>query len=174
MHAGYDGAYGAAHTAAGAIEMIGTVERAFVFEIQDGKDPAGKEYWGRWGLFTHSSFGAKAKPRYRALQLLNKLGNERLELLGKGTYIKAVASAHGDGVYSLALANFDPAGRNVENVPITMTSLPAGTYLTTMQFLNRPPITISTAITALGALEFQVPMSPQEVAWVEIKPQPAQ
>src|SRR5690606_32160076 len=62
---GYDGNYGAAHTVAGAIEMVGVVDKGFVFEIQDGKDPAGQANWGRWGLLTHNEFGAKPKPRYR-------------------------------------------------------------------------------------------------------------
>ncbi|MBP7876011.1 hypothetical protein KA012_03375 [Candidatus Woesebacteria bacterium] len=167
LNDGYDTSYGAAHTAAAAIDMIGVIERAFVFEIQDGNSPEGKAYWGRWGLFTHESVGGKPKPRFRALQLLNQLGPQRVELLGSGTYVKAVATTNDAETVQIALANFDPKGQNVENVPVTLLGLEPGTYSVKMNFLNRAP-SVSTLTVAEIPAVFSVSMGTQEVAIVTI------
>lgn len=167
---GYDTTFGAAHTAAAALDMVGTIERAFVFEIQDGRGPEGKAYWGRWGLFTHGSVGAQPKPRLRALQLLNRLGTERVQLLGKGTFVKAVATRGANNTVQIALANFDPKGRNAETVPVTLMGLAPGNYSLKMTFLNRPSSESSLNLTQASQVQFQVPMGPQEVAIVEISP----
>lgn len=128
-NSGYDTNYSAAHAVAASIEMVGVVQRAFTFEIQDGKDPAGNEYWGRWGLFTHNDFGAKAKPRYFALKMLDKISDQRVQLLGKGTWVKALAGKNRDtGNLEVVLANFDPKGKHSENVPITFEEIVPGNY----------------------------------------------
>lgn len=173
VNAVYDTNYSAAHTAAASIEMVGIVQRAFTFEIQDGRSPLGKEYWGRWGLFTHASVGAKAKPRYRALQLLERLGDERLVLLGKGTFVKGLATkSSSDGSLKIALANFDSWGRNTETVPMTILDLENGTYLVTTHYLTKAAQTQTVEVdSANGPLKFVVPMIAQEVAVVEIRKQ---
>lgn len=171
LDAGYDGIVSATHTVAGAIEMMGVIQRAFVFEIQDGKSPEGKEYWGRWGLFTHDDFGSKPKPRYRGLLMLAKLGSERIQLMGKGSFVKAAASRRDDGSFQVILANYDPAGRNVENVPVTLTGLsPNTTYALTTSFLRRASQKTATSTNELGVLSAMVPMQALEVALLEVKP----
>lgn len=166
-HLGYDTTYSAAHTVAGAIEMIGVVERAFVFEIQDGKDPAGQERWGRWGMFTHGDFGAQAKPRYHALRMLDKIGEQRLQLLGKGTWVKALAAKDDDGNIEVVLANFDPSGRNSENVPVTFENIEPGSYIVQQEFLGGRQQRIEIATTS-AVLQTIVPMSPNSVAFIEL------
>lgn len=166
-HAGYDSMYGAAHMVAGAIEMIGSVERAFLFEIQDGKDPAGKDYWGRWGLFTHKDAGAKAKPRYNAYRMLDKIGDQRLQLLGKGSWVKAVAARNSKGNPEVVLANFDYRGRNSENVPVTFQNIVPGTYTVTTEFLGGKRQTQQIATTA-AVLRTYVAMQPNSIAYVEL------
>lgn len=169
----YDNSYSAAHTAAAAMEMVGIIQRAFVFEIQDGLSPSGEEYWGRWGMFTHSSFGAKAKPRYRAMQMLERLGDERLVLLGKGTFVKGLATkSPADDRILIGLANFDPWGRNTENVPVSVLDLENGNYTVTMYYLSKPPQAQTQAVdSSVGPMKLIVPMTPQEVAVIEIKKQ---
>jgi len=126
---GYDNSYSAAHTVAGAIEMVGVVERAFAFEIQDGKDPNGQEYWGRWGIFTHNDFGANAKPRYFALRMLDRISDQRVQLLGKGTWVKALAGKNRENAnLEVVLANFDSRGQHSENVPIIFEEVEPGNY----------------------------------------------
>ncbi len=165
--AGYDNNYGAAHTVSAAIEMVGVVERAFVFEIQDGKDPEGKELWGRWGLLTHQSFGSKPKPRYRALRLLDSLGVQRLQLLGKGTYVKALASKSIDGVYNVVLSNFDSRGRNAETVPVTFQNLAPGSYTLKKEYLSKSATTESVVV-GIEPLQIFVPLAPYDVAKITL------
>jgi xylan 1,4-beta-xylosidase len=171
VHPGYDGSLGAAHTVAGAIEMIGVVDRAFVFEIQDGKDPEGKNYWGRWGLFTHKDAGAAAKPRYNALRLLDRIGNQRLQLLGKGTWVKAAAALNEAGNPQVVLSNFDRAGRNVENVPVTFTNITPGNYTVVKEFLGGRKQTEDIATTA-ATIQVRVAMPANSVSLIELQPKP--
>ncbi len=167
-HAGYDSAFGAAHTVAGAIEMIGVIDKAFVFEIQDGKDPSGQAYWGRWGMLTHREFGSQIKPRYKGMQLLESLGYERLQLLGKGTYVKAVAARKSETVFQVLLANYDPWAKNIENVPITFQNVTPGSYRVTKTYLSRAKEISTLPTTELG-LQVMVPMNPSEVVLVEVE-----
>ncbi|MDA1079139.1 MAG: glycosyl hydrolase [bacterium] len=164
---GYDNNYGAAHTVAAAIEMVGVVERAFVFEIQDGKDPKGAENWGRWGLLTHQSFGSKPKPRYHALRMLDSLGEQRLQLLGKGTFVKALASKSIDGVYNVVLSNFDPRGRNAESVPVAFFNLAPGTYTLKREYISKAAAS-ETVVVGAEPLQTVVSLAPFDVAKITL------
>ncbi|MBW7944549.1 hypothetical protein H3C70_04060 [Patescibacteria group bacterium] len=168
-HPGYDTTYGAAHTAAGAIEMIGVVDRAFAFEIQDGKDPEGKANWGRWGLFTHKDFGQSPKPRYNALRLLDRIGSQRLQLLGKGTWVKAAAALSDAGNPQVILANFDRSGRNTENVPVTFKNIQPGNYTVVKEFLGGRKQTEDVATTS-AELQVHVAMPVNSVSLIELMP----
>lgn len=166
-HVGYDNMFGAAHTTAASIEMIGVVDRAFVFEVQDGKDPAGQQLWGRWGLMTHNDVGLRLKPRYRALEMLESLAPLQLQLRGKGTYVKAVATREIDGRITLVLVNYDSWGINRENVPVNLTNLPAGSYTLSTRSLSNAPTTQQLAVED-GMLSTVIPMAPQEIIFVEV------
>jgi len=168
VHAGYDNNFGAAHTVAGAIEMIGVVDRAFVFEIQDGKSPENKTYWGRWGLFTNKDFGSAPKPRYSGLRMLDRIGNQRLQLLGKGTWVKAAAAIGDNGNPQVILSNFDRTGHNIENVPITFLHIQPGQYTVTKEFLGGRKQTEDVA-TSEATLQVHVSMSPNTVSFVELQ-----
>jgi hypothetical protein len=135
-HAGYDTQYSAAHTVAGAISMSNRVERAFAFEIQDGKDPEGKNYWGRWGMFTHNDFGANSKPRYRALKMLDSIADQRLQINGLGSWVKALAARNDNGETEVVIANFDANGSHSELVPITFLNVEPGSYTLNKEFLG--------------------------------------
>ena len=166
---GYDTNYGAAHTAAVAMEMVGNIQRGFVFEIQDGKDPSGKEYWGRWGLFTHTDYGAHAKPRYYALKFIDShAGTERVSILGKGSWVKGMASHTGASTI-VVLANYDPAIQHSENVPVTFKSLTGTNFVIQQQFLNGRSLRQEIATTA-AELQTFVNMPPNSIAAVTITP----
>jgi len=168
-NAGYDNNYSAAHSVAGAIEMVGVVERAFAFEIQDGKDPAGQEYWGRWGMFTHNDFGAKAKPRYFALKMLDKISDQRVQLLGKGSWVKALAAKNPDtGNIEVVLANFDSRSSHSENVPILFEDVTPGSYTITKELTTGQSVTenIATTEAKLGTSFF---MPVNTVGFVTLK-----
>ncbi len=169
VHPGYDTNYGAAHTVAGSIEMINVIDHAFVFEIQDGKDAKGQTYWGRWGLFTSPDTGAKTKPRYNALRLLDKIASQRLQLLGKGTWVKAVAARSETGSTQVVLANYDPVGGHSENVPITFQNIVPGTYTVKQEFLGGRQLSQQVATTA-AVLQIHVPMTANSVGFIELSP----
>ena len=135
-HAGYDSQYGAAHTVAGAIAMSNRVTRAFAFEIQDGKDPEGKSQWGRWGMFTHNDFGANSKPRYRALKMLDSIADQRLQITGLGSWVKALAAKNDNGETEMIIANFDAKGAHSETVPLTFLNIEPGSYTLDKEFLG--------------------------------------
>ncbi len=164
---GYDTSYGAAFTAAVAIEMVGNIQRGFVFEIQDGKGPS--EYWGRWGLFTHGDYGAHAKPRYYALKFIDSnTGPERVSILGKGSWVKGMASHNGDST-TVVLANYDSAGQHAENVPVTFKSLAGANFVIQQLFLDGRSLRQEVATTAAELQTFGV-MAPNSVAAVTITP----
>lgn len=166
-HPGYDSNFGAAHTVAGAIEMVGVIDRAFAFEIQDGKDGEGKPFWGRWGLFTHKDVGAQPKPRYRALQMLDSIGNQRLQLLGKGGFVKALAARTDTESVQVVLSNYDADGRHVETVPVTFTSITPGTYSITTTMLGGQKRSATVATTE-AILRTFVPMPANSVGIMEL------
>lgn len=167
-HAGYDNSYSAAHTVAASISMIGVVNRAFVFEIQDGNDPAGQEYWGRWGMITSPKAGAKPKPRYYALRMLDRLSDSRLQTLGNGTWVKGQATRSPEGHTQLVMANFDKNGRNSEKVPVTFQNITPGSYVITREYLNGQRQTQRVATDA-AMLQTFVPMAANSVVFVEMK-----
>lgn len=164
---GYDTQYGAAHAVAGAIAMSNNVQRAFAFEIQDGKDPAGKNYWGRWGLFTHNDFGANSKPRYRALKMLDSIADQRLQITGLGSWVKALAAKNDDGSTELIIANFDAKAKHSETVPITFINIEPGTYTLSKEFLGGTKQSQEIATTA-AALQAEIFMPTNEVAKVRL------
>lgn len=168
-HAGYDNSYGAAHTVAGAIEMVGVVDRAFVFEIQDGKDPQGQSYWGRWGMITHADAGAIAKPRYYALRMLDRIGDARLQLLGKGSWVKGLAAKDDKDNVNVVLSNFDIYSRHAETVPVTFTNIQPGEYTVTKEYLNGQQSSEKIATTA-AELRVSIPMPANTVSFVTLKP----
>jgi hypothetical protein len=115
---GYDGAFAQRTRPRLQPRWLGKFNADLV-EIQDGRSGDGKEYWGRWGLFTHQDFGAKAKPRYRALKFIDdNIGTQRVSILGKGSWVKAMAARSGDAT-TVVLANYDSSNRHNENVPVT-------------------------------------------------------
>lgn len=166
-HVGYDTNYGAAHTVAGAMEMVAYIQKAFVFEIQDGKDPQGRASWGRWGMLQHNEFGAKAKPRYYALKMLDSIGNQRLQILGKGSWVKALAAQDDQGNTEVVISNYDLRGNHSENVPLLYDHIEPGSYTITKKYLNGQQTTEQVATTS-AKLQTYVPMSPNSVAFVEL------
>ncbi|MBI4034816.1 MAG: hypothetical protein HY381_00280 [Candidatus Chisholmbacteria bacterium] len=131
---GYDSLYSAAHTLALTRTLTGLIDKLFTFEIQDGQDPNGQAFWGRWGLFTHDSFGSTPKPRFFALSLLEQLSSDRLSLAGEGTWVKGLAAQQGESTQVL-LVNYDPRGQHSENVPVTFTSLSSSSFTLSESFL---------------------------------------
>ncbi len=167
LDAGYDNLLGAAHTVASAITMTGAFERGFVFEIQDGPDPNGQPYWGRWGLLTANEHGAKPKPRYRALQMLDALGSQRLLLLGQGSKVKALSAITEEGAVQTILVNFDPKSEGHETVPITYQYITPGNFQLSMKYLSGVT-RIDRVATTSNTLKMLVPLASNEIVFTEL------
>lgn len=153
--AGYDSNYSAAHTVAVATEMPAIIYRGVAFEIEDGPDPAGQTYWGRWGLLTHRDTGNQVKPRYSAMRLLNRLSGDQLKVLGKGTWVKALATKNADTI-ELIVVNYDRFGRHTEEVPINFRNIEPGSYTLEITELNgnSRQINLSTDIADLAITHY--------------------
>ncbi|MBI2009696.1 MAG: hypothetical protein HYS86_00820 [Candidatus Chisholmbacteria bacterium] len=167
---GYDGMYGAAHTMAVAMEMVNRIDRGFVFEVQDGADPSGKQFWGRWGLLTHENQGVVAKPRYQALNWLNTVPDNRLSLTGKGTWVKAMAGEKG-GEVQVLLVNFDPRAQHTETVPVTFTNLQEQQFEVTEAFL-RGQTKVTAVATTAAELRYDVFMPVNSMVRLVLSPSP--
>lgn len=165
----YDTMASAAHTVAGAITLVNPLVKSFVFEIQDGKDPNGKAQWGRWGLLTHNDFGATPKPRYWGLKMLDSLPEQRLQVSGQGTWVKALAAKvpESDSIETI-LANYDQRGTNHETVPVTFTAVEPGTYELSLEFLAGNTQLLK-ATTETENLTFLVPLPPHSVVRATLK-----
>ncbi len=167
-HPAYDNYYGAAHTVAGAITLNQWVDRAFVFEIQDGKGPNNQSHWGRWGLLTHQDFNSQPKPRYHALKLLDSLGTQRLQVTGQGSWVKAIATRNMAGNPEFVMANASQNNNRSENVPVTFQEIEPGSYQLSLQFLDGKQSSQSIA-TSAAVLRTYVPMNPNAVVYGELK-----
>lgn len=118
----YDNSFGAIHTIATLALLENDVRKGFSFEIKDG--PGEKQYWGRWGMFTHEKFGAPvAKPRANAFYFLNKMTGEKMNVAGEGSWVKAFAKKD-NAVIKTLIVNYDPSGKHYEAVPLTFMNLP--------------------------------------------------
>ncbi len=123
----HDGNFDAAHTIATLRQILDRIDLAFTFEIKDGLSPTGEKYWGRWGILTNEKVGLAKKPRYFALQLLNEMTGQRINLTGEGSWVTAFAVKNNQTIKVL-LVNYDSDGIHNENVPVTFTGLEPGKY----------------------------------------------
>jgi len=167
VHPGYDNNYSAAHTVAGSIAMLNSVQKAFVFEIQDGKGPEGQEYWGRWGMFTHQDFGSKPKPRYQALKMLDSIADQRLQLTGNGSWVKALAAKDENNNTELVIANFDKNGSHSEAVPITFNNIEPGNYTLSIQMIGGQN-NVQKVATSAAVLKTYINMPANSVGFIEL------
>lgn len=115
----------AAFTVSSLIQFQDDINLSFAFEVKDGPPPAG----GKWGLITHEkdSTPLSPKPRYYAFSAFNELKGEKLKLSGNGSFVNALSAKSEKGI-TVILANYDPSGKNTENVPVTFTGLSPSSY----------------------------------------------
>jgi len=163
----YDHLVGAAHLVATSRQLLQRVDLAFVFEIKDGLQAEKKKYWGRWGLLTNPGAGpVEKKPRYLALQLLNRMTGQRLRLEGENRWINGFASRDGKTI-RLLLVNFDPRGRHFENVPLTFNNLPSGTYQYQETFLRRAGRKMLQNVAGWTLLQ-KIPLAANDIVLIEL------
>lgn len=163
----YDGNFAAAHLVATIGKILRRVDLAFTFEIKDGLSPEGKKYWGRWGLLTHEKAGPpEKKPRYYALELLNRLRGKQISLKGEGTWVTGFAAKEGSQI-KIILVNLDETSRHFESVPLTITNLEGGNYLYQENFLNGPGRTSNEIIRS--TLQKEIPLTANNIVVIELR-----
>ena len=156
----YDSSFGTIHTIATAAVLDGKINRAFNFEIKDG--PGDKQYWGRWGIFTHEKYGDPvAKPRFNAFTFLNRLSGRKINVAGEGSWVKAIGRKDDANRIQLMVVNYDPGGRHSEAVPIKYINLPSGnfTYRRTDFTGARREIEVATSSAEWATMELMTPNS---------------
>lgn len=110
----HDSYFDASHTIAVVSKIKNSLDKLLAFELVDGPSPEKKQFWGRWGLLTHKSFGATAKPRFYAFLYLNKLLAYRLNSSSSSPNLNAIGSTDGKEAYALIVGrgnegtNFQP------------------------------------------------------------------
>ncbi|HNP89509.1 MAG: Beta-xylosidase [Microgenomates group bacterium ADurb.Bin219] len=114
MSANHDSFFDASHTLATVGESFGAVDLLLAFELKDGLDPKGNQFWGRWGLLTHQEKGSLKKPRYAAFTLLNENLKYFLPADENGLNVYGLSSTDGKGNFVLFLTSFPYSGANRE------------------------------------------------------------
>lgn len=161
----YGTAFGTAHTAAVLRELIsGGPLYVFSFELIDGP---GQENGTGWGLITHTTNGKKIKPRYYVYSFFDSMKGTRLQLTGEGSWVTGFASTK-DNVIKVLLVNFDANGTHTENVPVTFTKLPNGTYIYKETVLSGKTIQTQETVTDT-TLKKTVIATPQSVIKLELQ-----
>ncbi len=153
-------ALGAAHLIASAREFLFKIKYGFNFSVKDG--PGNDNGWG-----IISSTG-NTKPRYQALQMLNKLGSSRLAVTGEGTWVRAIAAQTATS-YQAVISNYDSKSNHSELVPVTFINLTPGEFILTQTGLNGQTSKTQIATTE-AILQSQIPMTPNSAIFLELTP----
>lgn len=167
----YDNYFGAAHLAATIRQLLQRVDGAFIFEIKDGLSPKREKLWGRWGLLTHEGAGpVEKKPRYKALLLLNQMGQNRVELRGEGSLVSGFATKDGGNI-KIFLVNLDRSGRNYEEIPLDILNLEAGLYIYKETYLLGIGRQMNLNVTG-DSLSLQIPLSANNIVLLSLTKTP--
>lgn len=164
----HDTDFDAAHLVATVRQLLQRTDFAFIFEIKDGLSPSKEKYWGRWGILTHEGAGPiEKKPKYYALELLNKMTGNRINLEGEGTWVSGFAAKDSNTI-KIILSNLDFAGQHFETVPLTIINLENGNY-----FCQESPLKgmgkTSTETVSSGTLKKDLLLSPNNIVVVELR-----
>ena len=163
-----DSDFAAAHLVTTIRQVLQRVDFAFSFEIKDGLSPAKEKYWGGSGLLTHEGAGTiEKKPKYYALELLNKMTGNRINLEGEGSWVSGFASKEKNKV-KIILTNLDSTNKHFETVPLTIVNLENGNYSYQETFLEGTKRTSSETISN-GVLKKDIFLTPNNIVVVELE-----
>ncbi len=174
LDTGYDGKLSAAHGVAVVDGLAGEVDGLWPFEFKDGLDPNGKKFWGRWGMVTHEDEGLVKKPRFESWSMLGQLvpGKEekeqRLLVLGEGSWVKAIGTKDETGKVKLIVSNYDVHGQHFEAVPIDFLGLEPGRYVWKIRVLDGSEQQGEVEVTT-GIWRQVVPLQANEVILIELE-----
>lgn len=112
------------------------LNKLFAFELKDGPDPEGRQYWGRWGLLTHENFGLSPKPRYYSFLYLDRLLDYEITPIVGEPEISTIGSSDGKTNYSFVLAN-NSGQENIFPLKLTLNQLPPGKYVSNFYIYDK-------------------------------------
>jgi len=163
-----DSTFAAAHTVATIRQLIQRIDLAFIFEIKDGLPPEKEKYWGGWGIITHEKVGSpEKKPRYYALELLNKVTGNKIKLEGENYWITGFA-AKDENKIKIILVNLDQLNSHFEVVPLTVINLENGNYHYQESFLKGVKKISKETITN-NIIKKEIPLTPNNIVVIEIE-----
>ncbi|MGB9911685.1 MAG: GH39 family glycosyl hydrolase [Microgenomates group bacterium] len=159
--------FSAAHLVATVRCLLQRVDLAFIFEIKDGLPPNNEKYWGGWGILTNEKAGEiEKKPKYFALEMLNKMTGIKIKLEGEGSWVTGFASKE-ENTLKIILVNLDKNNQHFENVPLTINNLENGNYSYQETFLrginNRFIISITN-----GIFQRQIPLTSNNIVLLQL------
>ena len=130
-------------------ELLFKIKYGFTFSIT-----------GPWGIIN--------KPRYEALKLLSRLGDQRLAVTGDGTWVKSFGAKNGD-TYQVLIVNYDPKESHSEVVPVTFVNLADQNFLLRQITMNGATLQNEIATTE-AILQREIPMTPNSAVLLELTP----
>lgn len=137
MSSNHDSYFDASHTLATVGESLGSVDKLMAFELKDGLDPKGNQFWGRWGLLTHQKMGIFKKPRYGAFLTLNGNLTYFLPSTNNLHNVYSVNTTDGKGNYLLLITSFPFAGANaVKEVSLSIQNFLPGEFRENISFFG--------------------------------------
>jgi hypothetical protein len=165
----YDGQMAGAHFMAVSRALVDTnVDLAMAFEVQDGTTGEEKLHGG-WGMVTNPKYGeVVAKPRYRAMALMQRLSGVRLPIAGEGSFVTALGAQDRAGVMRIMVVNYDPRGRHRELVPITFAGMQPGSYSYSEEYLSGRRVSSTETVLEGDTLAKEVVLPASEAVLVTV------
>lgn len=165
----YDTNFSAIHFLALAATLEDKIDKTFTFQAKDNRGQS--QYWGNWGILTHEQHGQPVKkPRYRALEFLNRMVGDPVMVEGEGSWVRAFARDDGN-VLRVMVANYDPNNKHSESVPIVFNNLDGSNY--TYRRVNFRGVTHERLINVQGgSWEIREIFEPNTAAIIELISEP--
>ena len=136
----YDNQVSGTHLMSMVTTLSGKVHRIFPFEIVDGPLNVRNGSTG-WGMITNPANGARPKPRYFAVRLLNQLQGQQLGVNGNGTWVTALATKNSNNLQIL-LVNYDARNQHSETFPVKIIGLTLAATPSSVPITWEPPPTV--------------------------------
>lgn len=132
-----DSLVAASHAIAAVSQSLDSASKLFAFELKDGLDPKGNQFWGRWGLLTHQKTSVVKKPRYSSFILLNRLYYFQLSAQMNNDSLFSINTTDGKGNYS-SLITFYPwmGGKGNQGITIKYANFLPGEFVRSFSFLG--------------------------------------
>lgn len=163
----YDNNLSAIHLLSLTTQLSGKIHKFFTFEIVDGPTSKSKDSSG-WGLLTHPDKGQIPKPRFFAIQFLNRLQGQIVSSTGDGNFVTSLSTRNHNTIQTL-IVNYDPDNIHHETFPITYKNLQPGKYELKYNYFPKSSLTKTIIITG-DSYSQQFYLEPNTSQIIELTP----